>query len=357
MAQHQHQHTIFAGVHAPDPQWLGLAEQEPALEPELPIVDTHLHLWDHAGYRYFLEEHVSDLAACGHRIEASVYVECFEAYRADGPEHLKWVGETEFAVGMGAMAASGKYTPCHVAQGIVGFCDLRLGERTEEALDAHIEAANGRFRGIRQRAKWDPDPRVRGNYCADGPGLYLDPDFGKGIDALGERGLSFDASVFHPQIPEVAALARSHPEVNIVLNHSGSPVGHSTYAGKEKENHAIWLAGMRELARCPNAYVKLGGVLMNLANFDFTRADRPPTARQLADLWRPYIEPCIELFGAERCMVSSNFPVDKVAFSFRTVWNMFKTITRSCSRDEKSQLYSRTARRVYRLPSDTATHS
>lgn len=343
------QHQIFAGIHAPDQQWLDRAEHEPALEPDLPIIDTHLHLWEYAGYRYFLEEHVADLAACGHHVEASVFVECFQMYRARGPEHLKYVGETEFAVGMAAMAASGKYTGCRVAEGIVGFADLRLGARTEEALDAHLAAANGRFRGIRQRAKWDPDPLVRGKYCADGPGLYLDPDFGRGIDALGARGLTFDASVFHPQIPDVAALARSHPEVRIILNHSGSPVGHSSYGGNEKENHSAWLASMRELASCPNAFVKLGGVLMNLANFDFTRADRPPTARQLADLWRPYIEPCIELFGPDRCMVSSNFPVDKVAFSFRTVWNMFKTITAGCSPDEKAMIYSGTARRVYRL--------
>lgn len=343
------QDMIFAGIHAPDPRWLDLAEPEPALEPQLPIVDTHLHLWEYAGYRYFLEEHVADLVACGHLVEASVFVECFQMYRAGGPEHLKYVGETEFALGLAAMAESGKCTPCRVAQGIVGFADLRLGDRTAEALDAHMAAANGRFRGIRQRAKWDPDPLVRGKYCADGPGLYLDPDFGKGMAALGARGLSFDASVFHPQIPEVAALARSHPGVNIILNHSGSPVGHSSYAGRERENHAVWLAGMRELARCPNAFVKLGGVLMNLANFDFTSADKPPTARQLADLWRPYIEPCIELFGADRCMVSSNFPVDKVAFSYRTVWNMFKIITAGCSSNEKAMIYSGTARRVYRL--------
>lgn len=343
------QHPIFAGIHAPDPHWLERAAPEPVLEPDLPIVDTHLHLWEYAGYRYFLEEHAADLNGCGHRVDASVFVECFQMYRASGPEHLKYVGETEFAVGQASMAASGKYTNCRVAQGIVGHCDLRMGAHTEEALDAHVAAANGRFRGVRQRAKWDPDPQVRGKYCADGPGLYLDPVFGQGIAALGARGLSFDASVFHPQIPDVSALARAHPDVTIVLNHSGSPVGHSSYGGKDRENHVAWLEGMRELARCPNANVKLGGVLMNLANFDFTRAQQPPTSVQLAELWRPYIEPCIELFGAERCMVSSNFPVDKVAFSYRTVWNMFKTITAGCTAEEKTFLFSGTARRVYRL--------
>lgn len=343
--------TIFAGIHHPDEAWLARAEPEAVLEPELPIIDTHLHLWDFQGYRYFIEEYAKDLEACGHKVDASVFVECFQAYRASGPDHLKYVGETEFAVGMAALAASGKYTHSRVASGIVGYADMTLGERTRETLEAHIEAGNGRFRGIRQRAKWDADPVVKGKYSAEKEGLYLDAEFGKGIEVLTELGLSFDASIYHPQIPDVAELARRYPEANIVLIHSGSPVGHSSYAGREAENHAVWLAGMKELAQCPNVSVKMGGILMNLANFDFTTAEAPPTSKELAELWRPYIEPCIELLGAERCMVSSNFPVDRVGFSYGTVWNMFKHITAGCSVDEKALIYSGTAKRVYRLES------
>jgi len=341
--------TIFAGIHGPNEAWLARAEPEPVLEPELPIIDTHLHLWDFNGQRYFLEEYVRDLNASGHAVEASVYVECFSMYRADGPDHLKYVGETEFAVGMAAMAASGRYTTSRVASGIVGYADLTLGERTRETVEAHIQAANGRFRGVRQRAKWDADPVVKGKYSADRPGLYLDSEFGRGIDLLTSLGLSFDASIYHPQIPDVVALAQAHPDANIVLIHCGSPVGHGSYAGKEASNHAVWLAGMRELAKCENVSVKLGGILMNLASFDFTTAAAPPTSQRLAELWRPYIEPCIELFGAHRCMVSSNFPVDKAGFGYGTVWNMFKHITAGCSADEKRLIYRDTARRVYRL--------
>lgn len=341
---------IFAGIHPPNEEWLARAEPEAVLEPDMPIVDAHLHLWDLGGARYFIEEYARDVAACGHNIEASVFIECFMMYRNTGPEHLKYVGETEFAVGMAAMADSGKYTHSRVAQGIVGYADLMLGDRTREVIEAHVEAGNGRFRGVRQRAKWDADPVVKGKYCADRPNLYLDAEFGKGIDVLTSLGLSFDASIFHPQIPDVTALARAHPDANIVLIHSGSPVGHSSYAGKEAENHAVWLAGMKELAMCPNVSVKLGGILMNIANFDFTTAKAPPTSRQLADMWRPYIEPCIELFGAQRCMVSSNFPVDKAGFGYGTVWNMFKHLTAGCSESEKRMVFSGTARRVYRLP-------
>lgn len=342
--------SVFGATRAPDNAWLSKALPEDILDPELAIIDPHMHLWDHkTGYTYFVEAFAQDVANCGHNVEATVYVECHSMYRAEGPEHLKWVGETEFAVGMAAMAASGKYTPCRAAAGIVGYADLTLGDRTRETLEAHVQAGNGRFRGVRQRAKWDADPVVRGPVSAQAPGLYLDAAFGRGVDLLTEMGLAFDASVFHPQIPDVAALARAHPDASIVLIHTGSPIGHSSYAGREAEVHATWLAGMRDLATCPNVTVKMGGLLMCLGNFDFTQADRPPTSEELAALWRPYIEPCIELFGAERCMAASNFPVDKAGLTYGSLWNAFKHICAGCSPEEKQQIFNGTARRVYRL--------
>lgn len=343
-------HTVFAYIHAPNEAWLARAEREPVLEPELPIVDAHLHLWQPPnGYRYYVEEYARDLASCGHKVEASIYLQCFHMYRAAGPDHLRPVGETEFAVAQAALAASGPLTASRVAAGIVGYADLTRGRHAQELLEAHVEAGQGRFRGIRQLAKWDPNPVVRGQYSAPRPKLYLDPAFGRGLDVLTALGLSLDASVFHPQIPDVVQLARSHPGANIVLIHSGSPVGHGPYAGREAENHATWLAGMKALATCPNVTVKMGGILINLANFDPAQEDAPPSSRRLADLWRPYIEPCVELFGADRCMVSSNFPVDKAGFGYATVWNMFKRITAGCSDYERGMIFSGTARRVYRL--------
>jgi L-fuconolactonase len=342
--------TVFGATQAPNEQWLGRAVAEAPLEPGLPIVDPHVHFWHHkSGYKYFVEEFARDAAECGHLIESTVFVECNAMYRADGPAHLMPVGETEFAVGQAAMAASGKYTKVRAAAGIVAFADLAQGERTREALEAHQEAANGRLSGIRQRAKWDPDPVVRGPISADRPHLYLEPEFIAGVRLLGSMDLSFDASIFHPQMPDVARLANACPETRIVVIHSGSPVGHSSYAGKDAEVHATWLAGMKELAACPNVSIKMGGLLMCLGNFDFTTADTPPSSEQLASLWQPYIGPCIELFGAERCMVSSNFPVDKAGVPYGVVWNMFKRITATCSSDEKRMLFAGTAKRVYRL--------
>ncbi|XAH22026.1 amidohydrolase family protein [Xylophilus sp. GW821-FHT01B05] len=341
---------MFAAIHAPREDWLARAPVEEVLDPGLEIIDAHLHLWQPPnGYRYYIEEHAKDLASCGHNVVASVYAECFHMYRATGPDHLRYVGETEFAVGQAAMAASGRYTDCRVASAIIGHGDLTLGERTRDLLLAHIEAANGRFRGVRQLGKWDADPAVRGKYCADRPHLYLDPEFGRGIDVLASLDLAFDASIFHPQLSDVAGLARAHPDARIVLIHCGSPVGHGAYAGRQEQVHAAWLAGLQEVAQCPNVSVKMGGILINIGNVDYASAKAPPTSRELADLWRPWIEPCIELFGADRCMVSSNFPVDKAGFGYGTVWNMFKHITAGCSTDEKRMIFSGTARRVYRM--------
>lgn len=342
--------TVFGQTQRPNEEWLARAVPEPALEPDLPIIDPHVHFWHHkSGYKYFVEEFARDAADSGHHIEATVFVECNAMYRAQGPEHLKCVGETEFAVGQAAMAASGKYTSTRAGAGIVAFADLTQGERTRETLQAHLEAANGRLRGVRQRAKWDADPIVRGPVSADRPQLLLDPRLGQGLDLLTSMGLAFDASIYHPQLPDVAALARAHPDANIVVIHSGSPVGHSSYAGQDAQVHATWLAGMKELAHYPNVSVKMGGLLMCLGNFDFTQAPTPPSSELLARLWRPYIEPCIELLGAHRCMVSSNFPVDKAGVTYNVMWNMFKRITAGCSDDEKRMLFSGTAKRVYRL--------
>jgi len=216
-------------------------------------------------------------------------------------------------------------------------------------LDAHRAAANGRLRGIRRRGKWDLDPAVRGAVAAEGPGIFREEAFHRGLREVAKRGLLYEASIFHPQIPDVTALARAVPEATIVLQHTGSPVGHGSYAGHEAEVYVNWKAAIGELATCPNVTVKLGGLLMSLANFDFGTAPKPPTSEELAQLWRPYIEPCLELFGAGRCMVSSNFPVEKAGVGFGTIWNMFKRIFRGCSVEEKLAIFSGTASQVYRI--------
>ncbi|RZL88925.1 MAG: amidohydrolase [Variovorax sp.] len=343
--------SIFSETQRPNEEWLARAAPEAALEPDLPIIDPHLHFWHHkSGYRYFVEEFARDAAESGHNIEGTVFVECNAMYRSSGPEHLKPVGETEFAVGMAAMADNGKYTQARAAAGIVAYADLTMDPGLlRETLEAHREAANGRLRGIRQRAKWDADPVIAGPVRAGKRELFLDADFRRGLAEVTKMGLSFDASIFHPQLPELVSLARAHPDANIVVIHTASPLGFGCYSGRGQQVQADWRAGMEELARCNNVTVKMGGLLMCLGNFDFSKADAPPTSAQLADLWRPYIEPCIEMFGPDRCMVSSNYPVEKAGVTYGATWNMFKRLTAGYSPDEKRKLFADTARRVYRL--------
>jgi predicted TIM-barrel fold metal-dependent hydrolase len=342
--------TQFGRISAPDEAWLAKRPPEPILEPDLPIIDTHHHLWERGGHRYFLHEFLAD-AATGHNLVASVFEECEAMYRATGPEEMRPVGQTEFVAGIAAMSDSGRYGPARVAAGIVGFADLTLGDRVEPVLEANIVASGGRFRGVRHSAAWDASDVIGNSRTAGGLHLYGQAGFRAGFKRLAALGLTLDAWVFHPQLADVVDLARAFPGASIVSVHCGGPLGYGPYEGKRDEVFKTWKASMTELATCPNVTVKLGGMMMRLAAYDYRTAAAPPTSAELADLWRPYIQTCIELFGADRCMFESNFPVDKMGIGWAALWNSFKLLTAGASGDEKRALFSGTARRVYRLPS------
>jgi L-fuconolactonase len=338
----------FGRIYTPDEAWLATAAAEPILDPELPIVDPHHHLWLRGGHNYLLDELLVDLNT-GHNVVATVFEECHSMYRAGGPPEMRPVGETEFVAGIAAMSASGNYGKTRVAAGIVGAADLTLGERVEPVLLAQLRAGGGRFRGVRHSAGWDADPII-GNSGADmRPHLYQRPDFRAGLARLSALGLSFDAWLYHPQLADVVELARAFPATPIVMGHVGGVLGYGPYAGKAAAILPEWTRAMRDLASCPNVVVKLGGMVNRGAGFDFHTASAPPSSEAMAEVWRPYVETCIELFGAERCMFESNFPVDKMAIGYAAMWNAFKRITRGASRDEKLALFSGTATRIYRL--------
>jgi L-fuconolactonase len=170
------------------------------------------------------------------------------------------------------------------------------------------------------------------------------------VAKLGALGLGYEAWQYHPQLKEVTALARAVPQTTMILNHCGGPLGIGPYAGKTDAVFATWKADMTELARCSNVVVKLGGLGMDIGVFDHMRRPVPPTSRQIADAWKPWIETCINAFGADRCMFESNFPVDKVSTGYAVLWNAFKLMAAGASPAEKAALFSDTARRVYRLP-------
>ena len=340
--------TQYGRIHPPDEAWLAKAPPEPILEPELPIVDTHHHLWQRPDHRYLLDELLSDLRT-GHHVVATVFLECHSMYRAGGPAELRPVGETEFVAGIAAMSDSGLYGPTRVAAGIVGFADLTLGDRVEPVLQAHIRAGGGRFRGVRHSAAWDASPVIGNSAVATGPHDMKRPDFRAGLARLTALGLSLDAWVFHPQLADAVDLAHAFPDANIIVGHVGGPLGYGPYTGKRDEVFAAWKPAIAELARCPNVVMKLGGMMMRLAAFDYGAAPAPPSSAQLADYWRPYIEPCIERFGVARCMFESNFPVDKMGIGYGPLWNALKRLAAGAAAEEKLALFSGTAKRAYRL--------
>ena len=331
--------------------WLGLTVEEP-LDPALPICDPHHHLWDletaRNSPRYLLDEILEDVGA-GHNIVSTVFIECGAMFKADGPEALRPVGETEFVNGIAAMSASGRYGPTRVAAGIVGTANLRLGAAVGDVLDAQIAAGGGRFRGIRLGAAWDPDEAVPNHRTRPPQGLFLREDFRAGFAQLAPRRLTFEAWCYHRQIPDVTALARAFPDTTIVLDHFGGPVGIGSYAGRAHEVYSEWCGSISELATCPNVVAKLGGINMEVNGFGWHERPRPPSSQELADATRHYYEFTIEKFGADRCMFESNFPVDAVSCSYTVLWNSFKRLTAGCSASEKAKLFHDTAARVYRL--------
>jgi predicted TIM-barrel fold metal-dependent hydrolase len=331
--------------------WLERTVEEP-IEPQLPICDPHHHLWefrhDRVAHRYLLEDLLNDVNS-GHNIVSTVFIECGAMYRADGPEHLRVIGETEFVNGIAAMSASGLYGPCRVAAGIVGNANLKLGAAVGEVLDAHIRAGGGRFRGIRHQGNWDASDAVGNGRGNPGQHEFLDRTFREGFAELAPRGLSFEGWCYHPQIPDLTDLARAFPETTIVLNHFGGPLGIGPYAGRRDAIFSAWQRDISDLASCPNVVAKLGGINMELNGFAWHEQSAPPSSEALMRATRPYYEHTIEVFGTKRCMFESNFPVDMVTCSYNVLWNSFKRLSAGYSSTDKAALFHDTATRIYRL--------
>ena len=327
-------------------EWLTQVEEE-ILEPELPICDPHHHLWDHPDSRYLLDELLADTGS-GHNVVSTVFMECGSMYRASGPEALRPVGETEFVNGIAAMSASGVYGDGRMCAVIVSFADLALGGAVGDVLDAHL-AASPRFRGIRHASAWDPHPSIRNAHTNPKGGLLGDAKFREGFRELGRRGLTFDAWLYHTNIPELTALARAFPEQPIVLDHFGGPLGIGPYVGKRQEIYETWKGDVAALAACENVVAKLGGLVMPLNGFGFHKRDVPPSSDEVASATRDYYLHMIDCFGTERCMFESNFPVDKQSCSYQVLWNAFKKIARDFSAADKAALFHDTATRFYRV--------
>ncbi|GJH27054.1 amidohydrolase [Caballeronia novacaledonica] len=328
---------------------LRVGRDEPIIDPDIPIIDSHHHLFDRPALRYMLDDYLSD-ARAGHRIVASVYVETMAFARVDGPEVLRPLGEVEFANGVAAKCASGTYGDCRVAAAIVGYADLRLGDEVAELLDRALAAAPDRFRGVRQVSIEDPTGAAYRFITHRPPeGIMKSPRFRQGFQQVVKRGLTFDAAMFHHQLADVIALADAFPDATIVLDHCG----HAMAMDMDEQRKADVYRKHRELlfdvARRPNVYCKVGGLGMPFWGFRLEQREDPIGYLELATIWRPHVETAIEAFGAERCMMESNYPPDGRSGGFVPIWNALKHIVRGATPSEKDALFHGTAARVYRI--------
>jgi L-fuconolactonase len=326
--------------------WLAQVE-EPALEPGLPIVDAHHHLWKLPHDTYLLDDFLAD-AGAGHNIVASVFAECAAMYRREGPPELRSIGEVEFANGVGAQAASGVFGQTLACAAMFGSVDLMLGERAGAVLDLHMTRAPERYRGIRPIVCADPHG-VLDPWPSAPADMMRSDAFRAGARELARRGLVLDVWVFHHQLDEVAALARALPELAIVLDHLGTPLGMGYYADRQAEVLEVWRRGLTEVAACPNVVVKLGGLNMHFNGFGWHERPAPPTSEELAAANGPYYRLAIDLFGPDRCMFESNFPMDKRACSYGVLWNAHKRLTAGFSTAERAAMFRDVAVRTYRI--------
>lgn len=333
---------------APDPNWLALHTEE-IIEPDLPIVDAHHHIWDEPRVPRYLQSEIARDVLSGHNIVATVFVECTERYRDSGPELLRPLGETEFVRDFAAEALLGPAASKGICAAIVGRADLTLGSEVEELLVQHVELGRGRFRGIRQSTAYEDTGTVRSTARIPPAQVLMNPAFREGFSKLDKMGLTFDSWVYHTQLAEVADLARAFPGTKIVLNHSGGPIGSGVYANKRMQVFADWSEGIKQVAQCPNVVCKIGGLASKFSGFGFYDLERPAHSSVLADAWGPYIHHCIDQFGPDRCMFESDFPVEMISCSYAVMWNVYKRIAAPYSEAEKSLMFSETAKRVYSI--------
>ncbi len=327
--------------------WLALT-QEPTLEPDLPICDPHHHFWDFRTVRipyqrYLLHELAADVNS-GHNIRSTVFIETRGMYRPDGPEELRPVGEVEFVQGLAAASASGLYGPTRAAASIIGHADLKLGAGVTPVLEALQAASPNRFRGIRHNITWNTDPTWDNR---ENEGIVNDAKFIEGAKVLSQMGLSLDIMQSFPQLPEIAEFAKAVPDLPIIVNHVGGVSRVGIYAGKDDEITPVWKEGITAVAACHNVTMKLGGLGMPRFGFGWHAREVPIGSEELAESMTPWMRHCIEQFGPDRCMFESNFPPDKVSFSYNVMYNAFKRLSKEYSAAERAALFHDTAVRVY----------
>ncbi|MEM7280248.1 MAG: amidohydrolase family protein [Pseudomonadota bacterium] len=330
--------------------------RENIVDPERSIIDAHHHLWPDPEHPYELADLWQDTGS-GHRVEKTVFMEFRPEYshQTDSATE-RGINETRDAAKYAAQARveadrDGHSDETMVAQigAIVGYADLTEVDGLSDTLDAHELAGDGLFRGIRNVANWHADEGVRNGYTDPPPDLYAREEFRAGVELLGKRNLSFDAWNYHTQIKGLAELAQTVPQTMIVLDHLGGPLGIGPYRGLHDSVFAEWCEDIERLAQCENVVVKLGGLTMPLTGFGWHRRDFPATSDELVQAHSRFYAKAVNVFGVDRCMFESNFPVDKLSVSYHVLWNAFKKFAKRYTQTEQDALFGGTARRVYRI--------
>ena len=297
-----------------------------------PFVDTHHHLWDLENNPYpwltegidhfvgdysifrrtYLISHLHEDAE-GLPLIKSVHVQAEWDHEADP------VGETAWLQSV-ADAESSRGMP----NAIIGFADLSQSD-APELIARHAEHAN--WRGIRHMLNWAEDPKWQ---FTDRNDLMTDPDWLRGYRALADHDASFDLQVWPWQLADAADLAHRVPEVPIVLDHTGMPRDWDD-AGVE-----VWRNGMNALADTDNVSVKISALGMFSGEFSAERI-------------RQFVLDTIEVFGVDKCMFASNYPVDMLFSSYAVIWNAYDEITADFSDSEREKLFKSNAERYYRI--------
>ena len=323
---------------------------EPILDPDLPIVDSHIHLFDLPGNRYMVDDYLAD-AQGGHNVLAAVYCETQTFARTSGPDHMKPLGEVEFANGVAAMTSTGRYGKCVVGAGIIGHANLTFGAKIGELLDRCLETAPDRYRGIRHVTLDYPDERPYQFIMTYRPpaGILDNPEVPKALAELQKRGLSYDAAVYDYGLPRLTEVIDGFPDLTVVLNHIGNFVGVDMDPTERGEKFAALAKNLREIAKRPNVVVKVGGLGMPILGFGFEKRSEVIGYEALAEAFRPHIDLAIDIFGPDRCLFESNFPPDGRSSGFIPTVNAYKHVLRGLSDDEKRNVFGRNAARIYRL--------
>ena len=314
------------------------------------VCDPHFHLWDicerpnlNLGEGtnqtlpvYLAEDYAHDMSTLPEplKLTSAVHVETVVGqmvggFPLDTVEETAWVRN---------QLESGEE---NLSFGIVGYVHLaRDATESEQMLAQHLAAAGGRFRGVRMILNHHPNnpgltwPQIeRGDFVQSSI-------FQEGIALLGEKELSFDLQCNPHQLEDSANVFRKYPQTRVILNHLGL-----MHDGEDDAHEQIWREGMQALSEVPHVYVKLS-MLWFARNIFHQNAEEEAKIRDM-------VREVMDLFGSDRCMFASNYPVEKVqGISIETLYSKFLNWTEDMSDTDRSSLFHDTAARVYKIESD-----